>query len=397
MLERGERPLDSIEQPLDTLTQVVIRSTAWWSGCIAALQLAGAVFEWRRDENVLLGLDLGSGLASLAALVVCISSLPIAAKRTLAIVLIGLTVLMEVETAFHDPDLKHSDSRQYIILVVTMLFLAFVFPGRRWAFQLSCATFVGFYLLRASLAPGGIPANRDGGVFAFQLAFSAIVCSGIQAWSYRLRMTNIVQARELRIAQIDLGRQMMMRDIHDHLGARLADLANLIARLRDDRTDKMVARLEAAAAQASTAFRRGLFAERDRRLLEEEFGCAVRSILLTRYEEAGRQILVRLEDEMTESLLSQLSRRLQSDLLAILLELTTNDLKYGCGQSILQIGTRADHLQFRFFATTRNPVSTGIGSESLRWRVTRHSGSIRARFRRGRMLFRGALLIETGS
>ncbi len=117
-------------QALDALSQSVFPGTAWWSACIAGLQFMGAVLEYWRQEPVLLWLDVLSGCAGAGAAAVSLCRLPVGQKRILVTVFVSLSILFEVETAFHDPDYTYYDSRQYLIVIVAMLFLGIVFPGR---------------------------------------------------------------------------------------------------------------------------------------------------------------------------------------------------------------------------------------------------------------------------
>lgn len=382
-------------QALDTLSREVLRGTAWWSGCIAALQFTGAVLEYWRNEPLLLWLDIASGSMAAASVLTCVSPLTIQKKRNFTILLMGLTVLLEVETAFHDPDYPFHDARQYLIVVVSMLFLAIVFPGAPAAFTISALTFIGYYLLRSAVTDASFPEPHTGIVFVLQLLFSVLVCAGIQFWIFRLRYTNIVQADELSVAQRNLGRQMMLRDIHDHLGAKLADLSNLVARVRIDRSDEMFAALESAAGEAALLLRRGLLAERDREMLAEDFGSAMRVILFGRYEIAGRQILVRFNDAATEDYLRGIDPIARNDLLAIIFEITTNDLKYGHSTSVLDFRIKAKSLQLRFVATTSQPRSSGLGTDSVEKRVHSHGGRLSTLAGKRRILIRAQWPLET--
>lgn len=373
---------------LDTLSRGVLRGTAWWSGCIAALQYTGAALEYWRNEPLLLWLDIASGSMSFGSVLACVSPLTIQKKRRLTILLMGLTVLLEVETAFHDPDYHFHDARQYLIVVVSMLFLAIVFPGSPSAFTISALVFIGYYLFRSAVTDVPFPGMHAGIVFVLQLLFSVLICAGIQFRIFRLRYTNIVQADELSVAQRKLGRQMMLRDIHDHLGAKLADLSNLAARVRIDRSDEMFAALESAAGEAALLLRRGLLAERDREMLAEDFGSALRVILFGRYEIAGRQILVRFKDTSTEDYLRGIDPVVRNDLLAIIFEITTNDLKYGHSTSVLEFRIQGKNLQMRFVATTSQPRSRGLGTDSLQKRVHAHGGRLSTLTNKRRILIR---------
>ncbi len=371
---------------LDTLSRDVLTGAAWWSACIAALQWFGAIMEYWRDQPVLLWLDVASGMASASAALASVSPLPISARRNLAVVLIALTVLLEVETAFHDPEYHFSDARLYLILIVSMLFLAMIFPHRPAVFIASALAYVGYYIARGAMVGNSEGQSHTATVYVIQLLFSVVVCSGIHFWIFKLRYSNIVQAEDLRRAQTKLGRQMMLRDIHDHLGARLADLSNLVARVRRDRSDEMFATLEKAAAEAATLLRQGLLIEHDRELLAEDFAGAIRVILFGRYEAAGRQILFRFPDERTEAALARLGEELRGDLLAMVIEITTNDLKYGRLMPVLAIDVQGAALRIRFLAETTHPYARGLGRDTLRKRVAAHGGRLASRSL-GRKLF----------
>lgn len=371
--------MNTTETHLDTLSRDVLTGTAWWSACIAALQWIGAVFESWRDQPLLLGLDVASGTASALAALAAVSALPIARRRNLVVTFVALTVLLEIETAFHDPEYHFSDARQYIILIVSMLFLAMIFPHRPLVFMTSAVAYVAYYLARAAMEGIFEMQSHAATVFIIQLLFSVVICSGIHFWIFRLRYSSIVQAEDLRKTQMKLGRQMMLRDIHDHLGARLADLANLAARIRHDRSNEMFATLERAAAEAAALLRQGLLIEHDRELLAEDFASAIRVVLFGRYAAADRQILFRFPDAQAEAALARMGPDLRNDLLAMIIELTTNDLKYGRAVPAFDISIRGSSLRVRLFAETAHPAAHGLGSESLRRRAAAHSGRIMRR------------------
>lgn len=374
-------------QALDALSQSVFAGTAWWSACIAGLQFLGAVLESWRNQPVLLWLDILSGAAGAGAAILCLCRLPVPQKRTLVIVLVSLAILFEVETAFHDPDYSYYDSRQYIIVIVSMLFLGIVFPGTPSAFVYSASFYIAYYVLRSFGASSAPPNTHTWVVFVLQLFAALLICAGIQWWIFRLRYTNIIQADELRAAQTGLGRQMMLRDIHDHLGSRLADLSNLVGRIRTDRSEAMLASLEAAAAEAATLLRQGILAARDREMLADDFGNALRVILFGRYEAAGRQILVRFRGQ-AETALRGISEQLRNEILAMVLEITTNDLKYGLAPSTLEFRTKGDGIQLRFLASTSRTRSFGLGSSSVRDRVNQAGGVLVKKISRNRIMIR---------
>lgn len=354
-----------------------------------------AVLEYWRQEPVLLWLDLLSGSAGAGAAVISWSRLPVRQRRTLVTLLVSLAILFEVETAFHDPDYVYYDSRQYLIVIVSVLFLGIVFPGRPIVFASSASLYVAYYLVRSLTVNSPAPEAHTRVVFSLQMLVALLACSGIQWWIFRLRYTNILQADELRAAQTRLGRQMMLRDIHDHLGSRLADLSNLVARVRTDRSDALLASLEAAATEAAALLRQGVLAARDREMLAEDFGNALRVILFGRYEAAGRQILVRFGTG-AEDMLRSLPEGLRGEILAMVLEITTNDLKYGTSTSTLEFHAKKSKIQLRFFAATSRTRSLGLGNRSLRERVNSRDGLIVQKAGRHRIMIRIELPVRGG-
>lgn len=375
---------------LDILSREVIRGTAWWSGCVAALQFLGAVMEYWRNEALLLWLDVLSGSMSGTAAFVCVSPLPIRRRRNLSIALICITVLLEVETAFHDPVYAFDDARQYMIVVVSMLFLAIVFPGAPAAYTASAIIFIGYYLFRSAVTEVPFPESHGRLVFIAQLLLSVVLCAGIHFWIFRLRYTNILQANKLIAAQRKLGRQMMLRDIHDHLGAKLADLSNLIARVHADRSDEGFKALQSAAGEAALLLKRGLLAERDREMIAEDFGSAVRVMLFGRYEIAGRQIIVRFHDPGTEEIVRAIHPGIRDDVLAVILEITTNDLKYGYSTPVLEFRADLRCLELRFAARTSRAGSNGLGTDSLQKRIQSLGGHLSIRRTKQRILIRAS-------
>lgn len=379
-----------------TLAFVQMPGLVAWCLVALTLQWFGAVLEHMRGIPILFWLDVFSGAAAgLAIVALRLRSVPWSRRRLVVVALIWFTFLAEIETGFHDPDFAFTNSQAWLPIGMVLLFLLLVFPGTSVEF---CG-FVGFVLIahfaRAFSERQDLLQSRDGLLFLIQFTLTCVVCCSIQAFLHRFRMQKRHRDRQVRNYRLQLERirvaeevrGIIVRDIHDLLGSRLTDMVLLTSRIRRQSEPGLLEQLESTSREIAQAFRAGIMAEKDRTLLRRDFANGVRAVLYRRYEMAGKQIRVTTRDEASLELLSSAMR---DELLAILLELTTNDLKYGQSSALLSLsgknGRRGHSIVF--LSSTIHPESTGLGSDSIERRTRKLSGTATQRIRGDRIIMR---------
>ncbi|MCE9598587.1 MAG: hypothetical protein K8S54_11515 [Spirochaetia bacterium] len=365
-----------------------------WCLVALVLQWFGAALEYMRGIPILFWLDIFSGsMAALAIVALRPRNISWSRRRGVVLALLWFTILAEIETGFHDPDFVFTHSQAWIPITLCILFLVFVFPGT----SLEFCGFVAFLVL-AHMARGfserhDLFQSREGLLFVFQFVSTCVICCAIHGLVFRFRTQRRNRDREVRNYRLQLARikvaeevrSVIVRDIHDLLGSRLTDMVLLTSRIRRQVEPGLLDQLEMTSREISQAFRAGIMAEKDRLLLRRDFANGVRAVLYRRYEMAGKQIRVTTSDEEALELISTTMR---DELLAILLELTTNDLKYGQSSAYLSLrgknGKRGHSIVF--LSSTVHPESTGLGSDSIQRRTRKLSGTATQRIRGGRII-----------
>lgn len=125
-------------------------------------------------------------------------------------------------------------------------------------------------------------------------------------------------------------RENINADLHDHLGASLADLKLMSSSaLKNPGVERRFAeKLSELAERAHSLLRSDLLNLEDLDLLEENFADGIHLILLRRYVDAGREIIFNItEDEHP----TPINKNQSATLYAVVKEMATNDIKYGEG------------------------------------------------------------------
>ena len=139
------------------------------------------------------------------------------------------------------------------------------------------------------------------------------------------------QLQETRIHEArNRERNQIFRDLHDHLGGKLVDLGLQIDGLKARGiSDEEVRPIEENLESTRAFLRQEIQNLEDRQLLEEDFLEGLHMLLLRRYVRANRTIDFRTDDTSRSLLESGISDHFIESILPVILEISTNDLKYG--------------------------------------------------------------------
>jgi hypothetical protein len=178
-------------------------------------------------------------------------------------------------------------------------------------------------------------------------------------------------------------RKQVLDDMHDHLGADLLDLVILSKSLSNKPMsniikidcDLMVSKLE----KLYKNLREQIFHSEIDKFLKEEFWGGIRLYLLNRYDSSSRSVIVLFMPEEvfeTEKLFSSLEK--QDKLFGIIKELSSNDLKYGTGQSKWNFNLQSEFIHLNFEASPATAVNAlnGRGSKTIQDRIHALGGEI---------------------
>lgn len=200
--------------------------------------------------------------------------------------------------------------------------------------------------------------GHDGGYYGlapalFFVIFQALALGRLFAGGMRAR-AELAESQQASSAALVQQRQDLQTHLHDSLGGALTDLQIHAERQLQKPPSEMHATLRGILdrIQATTQmFRSQLLFLEDLTLAAEDLLAGIQMTLLRRYADAGREIDFDCTDEAA-SLVSRASTRTLSirqrmDLFYLMVELGTNDLKYGYGESVWRISAGEGKLRIR--------------------------------------------------
>ena len=211
---------------------------------------------------------------------------------------------------------------------------------------------------------------------------------------FLLRVRNLMNRTGLLDGLIEKNRLEIYDDLHDHLGARLTDLAIL--------TDKLLARTRAGNASPAehavllnsleenialirSGFKSWLLEVEDLRLLRDDFLDGLQLSLIRRYSGSERLIRFHATDEVRDLLALPELDSVKSILFAAAREITTNDLKYGEGAAEWTLTSEGDlvSLQVESRSHYGADATAGMGMAGIRRRVEEPGGRLRETLENG--------------
>ncbi|HNJ33565.1 MAG TPA: 7TM diverse intracellular signaling domain-containing protein, partial [Leptospiraceae bacterium] len=290
-----------------------------------------------------------------------------------------------------------------VVSIATMLYaiVVYSFSGAHILFTTYRATRAGAAAIPMALGVGslsmlGILAfvqnfrGRDGGYYAlaaflFFVIFQALALSRFFLGAVRARAEIAVSLQESRQA-LSQQRDDLQTSLHDSLGGALTDLQIHAERemlSASGPSHDVLAGIYNRIVDAVKMFRSQLLFMEDLSMTANDLLPGVQMTLLRRYADASREIDFDFTDEAATCLSSQteisfpLKRRL--DLFFLIVELCTNDLKHGKGESLWRISTHEGKLCIVQKNGKRTPEEISAESPaSATDRVHRLRGTIKA-------------------
>jgi len=207
-------------------------------------------------------------LASLRLAVVLICLVPLIAhriwrafrpRRITAILALALILLLEIETQMRAPDVPFSNPAAWFLNMIVMIFNAIFFLGRPFVFASFYFLLTVHYIARGYIAAPQVSIKIFTVWFYHGMAYLLGVC--LHVWWFRicyervLREERIVTEQERRIhLERELARvqerDALFCDLHDHLGASIVDLVQLLSRIQPSGETPWAADLAQAQAAA---------------------------------------------------------------------------------------------------------------------------------------------------
>lgn len=201
-------------------------------------------------------------------------------------------------------------------------------------------------------------------------------------------LLRVGRAEEDTRKKVQAVEEKFYRDLHDHLGSHLFDLKTSLEKLEPGLTvdAEIIGELEANMHRATALVRERLDWLQDEARLESDYLSGLQFLLLSRYENAGRRLTYDFSDECNAYLSRADQDRLRKILLAVFLEIATNDLKYGEEMTAWSFELTDEKLRVVVRARSRYvPVRhrTGRGTANIVRRLAQLNGQVLQELKNG--------------
>ncbi len=159
-------------------------------------------------------------------------------------------------------------------------------------------------------------------------------------------------------------RENLFFDIHDHIKGDVSELGLLIEKIKGYQIPLDVSnQASLLLKRVATSVKNRMLMLEDKQLLEEDFSNGLQMSLLRRYTALNRRFTFELEESAANTL-SQTSTEFKTNFYSIATEISTNDLKYGHGDSFWRIevlDSKEIKLEMRANSKFTTSLDTGKG------------------------------------
>lgn len=282
-------------------------------------------------------------------------------------------VILEIETGFHEEGIPYHDPRNYLTIVALLGVWSFFYPGKPSRFVSVWTLILILYWIRIIAEEGEMPIQvvKDmSTVVPLYLFFFFI-----NYWWFWTRYTSAYRGMLL-----DLKHRNFIRDIHDESGSILTDLNLYVNQLRigDAITFDIKKNLSDLSSNSLQSLRNQIYRSEDEDLIRKNFWDGIRIILGRRYSIIGRRVKFSIDSKSKDILARSIPEERVTQLKSLFMEITSNDLRYGIGDSKWQIQVIEDYLVFIFLSSSKdqNKLHDGLGTKSIKSRVESLGGTI---------------------
>ncbi|MDF3819904.1 histidine kinase [Leptospira sp. 96542] len=261
-------------------------------------------------------------------------------------VLYFILVLLEIETGFHDPNIVYFDPRNWLTIIAIMWVCSFFYPGRVWQFVTEWSILFFFYLTRVHYENGGSIPNETWREMTTIVPLF-FVCFFLHHWWFRTRYTSAYRG-------ILLGekKKSFMQDTHDSIGSHLTEIMMITKKMESSpKPDLMedLKKLRQISDNALSQLRSQLVEDDQKEILRTSFLKGLRILLKQRYKLAGRNIKFQWDQKWNETNIRLVdNNEIIHNLFMLFSEVTSSDLKYGQGTSILKLSIERESIWFHF-------------------------------------------------
>ncbi|TGK01175.1 hypothetical protein EHQ53_09365 [Leptospira langatensis] len=369
---------------LEEVYEQGVSVSRYFFSMVALICLHGASLEYMRDNSLLLYLDLISVFFCILALCARLIFHSVFWRRTLVICVLATIMLIEVETQFHDNEFRFSEPEMWVLDPVILLLIGFFLPARPSLFVGFILMTTAYYLGRvAMISPEEFQKRGLWVILADMVAINGFSIL-LNRWWFFYRFDSIRKSRLLH-ERVGQERESVFRDIHDHIGANILDLKRFAEKLQNSSewNANSAKDLESLVGKISLGIRTSVSLWEDSKLLSEDLWMALRVILLKRYELFQRKIGFEKDGDS----IFALAEADREDFLGIIVELSSNDLKYGSEESIWGMDT-SDESKIRIYLKTGSKYDPrkeveGSGKKTILQRAKNIGGSWSESYEKG--------------
>ncbi len=336
---------------------------------VLLLTLWGGVMEYLRSNWVLFYLDWITVFFCCVEIVILRFYSGVSVfKRFLVIGILLLIMFIETETQFHDNHSNFYEVEMWLTNPIVLILIALFFNAKSIYYFLFSFSVFAYFMLRIALEGTEHFNTRAIWILIGDMSAIQLFIYFFHVWLYGYRIETIRNTEKLN-KQILQERESVTRNLHDYLGAKATDLSLLVKSIQNHQMQDMesLEKLKRLSEEIFNGIREITANMEDAKLISEDLWSGIRVLLLRRYGDGGRKVKFSRSGDSDFCLDSNDAEQL----LGIITEICSNDLKYGSGISHWNFHPHMDKLiiSIRCVSNFQRQRSGSMGHKTIRERA----------------------------
>jgi hypothetical protein len=351
------------------------KSSLYFGFVFLLANVIGAYLEWKNKNWIQFFLDLGMLFCNIIMILSVFNSIKLK-NRFIYILFLFIAVLLECETQDHDPIGPFDDPRVSFGNLLILFLTAFSFPGFPLHFTIFWTLYFIFFYFRFSIFTLQSFDHPRMLILLTQYIPSIIFCCLLNKWWIGLKVKLLKQNHKIIILEKQFRvkeRTEIFQDIHDYLSSGLTDLMLLFNELKPNIKLKLskIEQIQRTLYSTISKLNSRLNVHDELKWLHDDFIMGLKMILVRRYQFSKRKLRLECSDYTLLKVNNEIHHSKIVEILPLISEIATNDLKFGIGDIFWKIDCDDTNLMLSYETGSNfdKNKKCGIGTNSIKKHV----------------------------